>query len=470
MRIALTHPRCRLKLQWRRGGLSYGLQVTERPRSTDAHTAVSFSTQQAQEARRVGDRGGAKKWRSFVVWVSATAGSFVAVLAMLLFVGGHISLPNEHQQDAWVNGGLNVAVRELVGRGDPTDFLVDFASAHALMDGGDPYAISAKLIHGVGPDWPVNTANPHPPTVLMLVLPIILLPYDVALAAWALAMIYVFVGTIRLLGVRLHYAIPLGIAIGLTFPGAYGILNPVPIIGLGVAMAYRWRDTPMVAALGVALAAAPKSSGLVLIAPFLLAGRLRTVGWTALWYGLLAMVPLAIDHQVWTNYFPAAMTALRLNAARAGNASLLHLGRSWGISEVVTVGIIGIVVAVVALARRDLFWPVAFATVAVLPVAWMYSLLTFLPLIVWAVVRSPRRSAGLAVIAGALTVSSAPLGPWGPITYPIVTVVVLLLLVTAEADMPREALWLLPRFDPFKSWPVLDISPHRLQGQPSQNP
>jgi hypothetical protein len=448
--------------------MSYGLQVTERPRTTEARKAVSFVTHEAQETRRVGDRP--PRWRSIVVWVSGTLASFVAVLAVLLFVGGHISLPNERQQDAWANGGLNVAVRELVGRGDPTDFLIDFASAHALIDGRDPYAISATLIHGVGPDWPVNTANPHPPTVLTLVLPTVLLPYAIALAAWALAMIYVFVGTIRLLGVRLRYAIPFGIAIGLTFPGAYGILNPVPIIGLGIAMAYRWRNTPMVAALGIAFAAAPKSSGLVLIAPFLLAGRLRTVGWTALWYGLLAMIPLAIDHQVWTNYFPAAMNALKLNAARAGNASLLHLGRSWGIREVVTVGIIGIVVGVVALARRDMFWPVAFVTVAVLPVAWMYSLLTFLPLIVWAVVRSPRRSAGLAIIAGALMVSSPPLGPWGPIIYPIVTVVVLVLLVTAEADLPREALWLPPRFDPFKSWPVLDISPHRLHGRQIENP
>jgi len=434
--------------------MSYGLLVTEPTRAT----AVRLWTGEAKDPREVDKLDAVRTWRSYAVWMAATLGSYFAVLATLLYLGGHISLPYERLQDTPNNGGLNVAVRELVGRGDPTDFLVDYASARALVDGRDPYGISATLIHGVGPDWPIKTANPHPPTVLMLVLPTTVLRYNVAVAAWALAMIYVLVGTIRLLGVRLLYAIPFGIAIGLTFPGAYGILNPVPIIGLGAAVAYRSRNTPMVAALGIALAAAPKASGLILVAPFLLAGRLRTVGWTAFWYGLFALIPLAIDHHVWKAYFPAAANAIKLNAARAGNASLLHLGRSWGIGSFVTLAIIGVAVCLVALARRDLFWPSVWATVATLPVAWMYSLLTFLPLIVWAVVRAPQRSAGLAILAGAITVGSAPLGLWGTIGYPIATVVVLLLLVTAEASVPGESLWLPPRFDPFKSWPVLDIS------------
>jgi hypothetical protein len=441
--------------------------VTEPSRTAPDRTGVTLSspdaedtpfTQTAEDRAEVSDRNSPQRWRSFTIGVAATLGSYVAVLAMLLYLGHHISLPDERQQHSGSNGGLNSAVRELVGRDDPTDFLVDYASARALTDGRNPYAVSATLIHGVGPDWPVRTANPHPPTVLSLMLPTTVLRYDVAMAAWALAMIYVFIGTMRLLSIRLGYAIPFGIAIGLTFPGAYGIDNPVPIIGLGIAVAYRWRNTPMIAALGIALAAAPKSSGLLLIIPFLLAGRLRTVGWTAFWYGLSALIPLAFDHHVWQAYLKTGTAAIKANAARADNESLLHLGRSSGSSNVVTVGIICTAVCAVAVARRDLFWPVVWASVATLPIAWMYSLLTFLPLVVRAVVRSPRRSAGLAIAAGAVTVGSAPLGPWGTIAFPIVTIVVLVLLITAEPEAAGEALWLPLRFDPFRSWPFLTLS------------
>jgi hypothetical protein len=426
--------------------------------SRSAEGDIDFAT--AEEVNPRAGRTGCPRSRLTrgALWVAATLGSYVVVLAILLYLGRHVSLPSERQLNSQVTGGLNVATRELIGRGDPTDFLVDYASARALVAARDPYDVSARLIHDIGLNWPVGTANPHPPTAVTLVMPTTLLPYHIALAAWELAMIYAIVGTMWLLRVRLLYAIPAGIAIGLTYPGAYGISNIVPVIGLGIAIAYRWRNMPVIAGLGIALAAAPKSSGLILVIPFLLAGRLRTVGWTAFWYGLFATIPLMLDHHIWSAYLKAGTLAIRLNENHVSNGSLLYLGRSSGLPDVVSLGILGIIVCLVAIARRDMFWPVAWATVAMLPIAWMYSLMTFLPMIVWAIVRSPRRSAGLAILAVAFTVSAAPQSLWTPIAFPIVAAIVLLLVVTAETDARGEAVWLPPRFDPFKSWPVLDVS------------
>jgi hypothetical protein len=290
----------------------------------------------------------------------------------------------------------------------------------------------------------VQTANPHPPTVLALMLPTVLLTYRVALAAWALAMIFVFAATFWVLGVKTVPALALGVAAGLTFPGAYGISNVVPIIGLGIAIAYRWRDNPMIAGLGIALAAAPKSSGLLLVVPFLLSGRVRATLSAAMWYGITAVVPLIMDPHIWSNYFSAGLSAVAGNSRRGDNASLLHVAHNWGVPHAATVLVIAGLALGVALVRKDLFWPAAWSMVASLPVAWMYSALTFTPLIVWAILRSPRRSAPLAILAIGFTVGSAPLGNWGPIAFPIVTAIVLVLLLTAEPERPPRAFWLVP--------------------------
>ena len=84
-------------------------------------------------------------------------------------------------------------------------------------------------------------------------------------------MIFALIWTVHLVGVRLAIAAPIGLAIAATFPGAEaGIGNAVPLIGLGIAIAYRYRDSPIVAAIGLTLAAAPKYSGLLLVIPFVL--------------------------------------------------------------------------------------------------------------------------------------------------------------------------------------------------------
>ena len=326
--------------------------------------------------------------------------------------------------DAPGGGGLGVAVQELLGRTLGTDFLVDYASASALTHHVDAYAQSPVLFQRLGIEWPVSTANPHPPTLLTLVLPFELVKYSHALAAWTLAMIFVLVATIRMVGLSWSLAVPIGVGLGLAMPGAYGISNPVLLIGFGVALAYRWHNEPFVAGLGIAIASAPKSSGLILVVPFLLARRFGTVAWAAICFAVMAAVPMLFQPDVWARYLDAGVQAIIFNQARPDNASLIHLGETLGLSSIAPLAVVGLAGVVLALLTRDTFWPTVWVMVVALPIAWMYSLLTFVPIGVLVFRRSGAVPIALVAAATGLTLAGPPLGRWPVAIFPIVTILI----------------------------------------------
>jgi hypothetical protein len=377
----------------------------------------------------------------------ALAGICAYVLGVLAlhFLGLHVTLPNETTNPTDPSGGIAPAARELLGRAAvPTDFYADYASAHALTHGRDAYAPMRTLFTGLGPAWDVPGVNPHPPTTFALVLPFTLLHYGGALTAWALAMILALIATLRLVGVRLSLAVGIGIGLAITFPGAYGIANPVAIIGLGVALAYRYRDRPAIAGLGIALAAAPKGSGLILAVPFLAAGRIKTVVYAAVYYCLFAAVPVLFQSNIWQRYLKEAPASVRYNENRPDSGSLLRLAHNWfGWPAIVSIVVIGIITVAMIFVARDLFWPPVWAMVAALPIAWMYSLLTLVPLVAWAVTKSPRRVGLLAAVAAGITIASPPVGLWTPMSYALVVVLTAAILVSLRAT--ESTLW-------FASW------------------
>ncbi len=396
------------------------------------------------------------------VRVVAWCATYGAVLSVLLYVGRHIRLLDDKIGSSDVGSGLAPALRALLGRPDRRDFFVDYASSHALTHHKDAYDISAHLFRGLGPAWAVNGPNPHPPTLLILVLPFVLLSYGPALAGWALAMVGVFIATLRLVGVPLRYALAIGVGLAITFPGAYGIVNVEPVIGLGIALAYRYRDSPIIAGLGIALAALPKGSGLVLAVPFLLAARLRTVVYAALFYAGAALVPVFWQSNIWGRYLDVGLKSVHANAyLRADNASLLYLSHSlWGLSYTATAFLIVLITIGLVLAQRDLFWPTAWASVAVLPIGWMYSLLALVPLIAFAVLQAPRRTAGLALVATGVALGTPPFGRWPTVWYPVVVGTVAAMYLCMR---PKQSiLWLPPQLD--------RLLPKRLQLTPRTEP
>jgi hypothetical protein len=332
-------------------------------------------------------------------------------------------------------------VHQFLGRPGGTDFLVDYASAYALVHHGDAYEITEKLSERVGAHWEVSTANPHPPTMLPFILPFLAGDYRSALGAWSLAMLFVLILSVRFLDVPWAVAGGVGVALAVSFPGAYGIGNPVPLIGLGLAIAYRWRNHPLLAGLGIALAAAPKISGILIVIPFLLARRFKAVAVAAGVYGVLAGLPVLFQSNVWSRYFQAGVRAAVLNASRSDNASWLHLAERCGVSSFVVIALLGVLAIVAAIITRDTFWPAVWLIVVALPIAWMYSLLTLLPLAVHVVRRGSPTSIGLILAAAGLMIGSPPSSHWPVVVFPWVTMLAFIGLLLTR-PMTGERFWL----------------------------
>jgi Glycosyltransferase family 87 len=258
-------------------------------------------------------------------------------------------------------------------------------------------------------------------------------------------MVAAFIATLAAMRVPLRIAVPLGLVIALVYPGAYGIGNPVPVIGLGMALAYRYRDEPALAGVGLALAISPKVSGAVLLVPFVVTGRYRAFAWGLGLLGLLALIPMAFQPDIWIRYLDAGVEGIRLNVN--DNSLLTRIGLHWGLGREPTLVLLGLCSGLLALRTRDLYWPLCWLAVAALPILWMYSLLTLIPLLVHAVQRGGRWTTPLVVLAAGLTVASPPLGEWPALVAPVVLVLAFAALWSARPTSPSEGFWLSERHE-----------------------
>lgn len=367
---------------------------------------------------------------------------YASAVVFMALVMRNVVLPDEQAGMDATFGPFNAFLQETSGKRVLTDFQIDFGSAVALAHGADPYGTSAEIFDRFGmPAWDVAVANPHPPTTVAIVLPFTVLSYQNALTAWTILMVFAVIATIQLMGVRLPYAAPLGLAICVIWPGAYAIGNVVPLIGLGIALAYRFRDQPVLAAIGLTVAAAPKASGLILVLPFLLTMRWKPALWTAGFMTALAIVPLAFYPATWSRYLDVGLESIAKNAARLDNGSLLNLATNWGIPSVAAGAVLVALALAAALLIKDSFWPTVWLIVALLPIAWMYSLITLLPMFVLVVRRPNPWGVGAVALGTALTVGSPPLGEaWPPKVIPVVVMLawVALLQIRDDSFWPRR--------------------------------
>jgi len=380
---------------------------------------------------------------SWIIVTIAGLTVWIASVAILVTIGYHVTLPAESVGMAAAGGGIGATAHQLTGKASGTDFLIDYAAAHALTHHDDAYAKSARLTVKVGEPWAVSTADPHPPTFLTLLLPFTLVRYRWAEAAYAAAMIFVLVATIRLLGVRWAFAIGAGVGIAIAFPGAYGISNPVPLIGLGVAIAYRYRDQPWVAGAGLALAAAPKWSGLLLVVPFLFTHRWRAAQVAVGLFAALAVIPIIWQHNVWSRYLKDGLHAISVNANRRDNAAVLHAAKDFGVPSLLAGAALFALTAFAATRARDTWWPTVWLVVAALPVAWMYSTLTLLPIAVVATRRPATWPRAVVLLMAGLISATPQGGPWTRYMYPVVVGLAWLLLFSR------------PAADESRFWPTL---------------
>jgi Glycosyltransferase family 87 len=373
--------------------------------------------------------------RRTIVWGAIF---LVVFLASKLFMHGP-PWPSEDYVMDGSEGPLNAFLQQVLGHWVPTDFQSDYVSAKALLAGNDPYQRGEDMFPVYGaPSWGFGVANPHPPTMVALTIPFALLEYQSAITAWSVLMIFVLIWTFSLMGVPRSVSIAAGLGVAITFPGAYAIGNAVPLIGLGIALAHRFRDNPMIAGLGLTMAATPKSSGLLLALPFLLSARRLTVAWAALLTAIVAIAPLAFYPDVWHRYVAAGLDAIRAVQARPDNASILHLAATWGLPQLVVMLSLTLVTLLLVLGTRNTYWPTVWLMVAALPISWTYSMLTLIPIYCMCVKRRTFWSIASVVIGAGLVVACPPWGLWPTYVVPIV----LLMAALAVWQIRDSSFWL----------------------------
>jgi hypothetical protein len=220
-----------------------------------------------------------------------------------------------------------------------------------------------------------------------------------------------------------------------------GQLTPIWLLGL--ALAWRLRNRPAPAGAAIALASLTKLLPALCLLPFLLMRRWSVVrGFALVWAVALAAL-LVFEPHVINRYLTILRTASREQAGRGENSAMLWAAaHNYGAAGVVVGAVLVAAVLVQTLRRvqrydklERLSWDgVGWAAVALLPIAWIYSLLPLLPTITRLVRRGGLIAASLSLVTFAIPFVVDPFGLPGGIRLAIATGALGGALLVARAD------------------------------------
>jgi hypothetical protein len=298
--------------------------------------------------------------------------------------------------------GFNDFAGNLGGSAGTTDVGWEVAASRALLDPGvsayAPLTTIAALIDMAGDSW---QANSHPPTALPLGIPLAFVPYSWWLPCWMIAMICTMAITMRVMGAPIWASYPTALLLGLTSQGQNVLTGTYPVMGVALALAWRYQRRPTVAALSYAVIAASRGIGIVLLLYPLVRRRWRTVITALVTVLVLSLLAVWIEPNVVSGFLDAGRASIMLNLdvpILTPAALLMDAGLPWWLAWLAAPAI----AAAALLRRRSLFWVIAWLSFAITPVAWPHSFAMALPLavMIW-------RSGGLGVAF--MILSAAPL-------------------------------------------------------------
>jgi len=278
---------------------------------------------------------------------------------------------------------LLTALRPLGGFGGPSDLLQDLVGARALRHGGDLYPPLGPAIAALGVDWPLTHRSTHPPSAFLFLLPLADLSWPVVAKVWAIGMLLVLGGAWWAFrpATRWWLVAPL-LLLWPPILSALGQFTPVWLLGL--SLVWHWRQRAFVAGVCIGLASLPKFLPAVALLPYVRARRWEALaGFGAVWLGAFAVL-IALDPAAPVAYLLAQRVTSLEQAARDDNGAMLAVafhtfGQFGGI-----VGVVFLAVVVICAWQRPFddaggwaLW--CWLTVALLPIAWVYSLVPLLP-------------------------------------------------------------------------------------------
>jgi Glycosyltransferase family 87 len=338
-------------------------------------------------------------------------------------------------------GGIRTAAAQLRGDGPPVDLVQDYVGARDVARGREAYPVLTRAYASVGLTWPAGHRSTHPPTAFLLVLPVAWLPWKAASAVWTVLMLAALAGAYWALGAPAGAAVALAPLTILWPPGGWSMGQLTPLWLLGLALAWRLRDRPAPAGAAIALASLTKLLPALSLLPFLLLRRWSVLRGFALVWGAAVALLLVLDAGAIGRYVTILRTASREQAARGENSALLwaaeHKFGAAGLA-VAAVLVCAVLVRTLRRVRRRgeldrLSWDgFGWAGVALLPIAWIYSLLPLLPALTRLVRRGGLLAAALALVTFVIPFLVDPFGLPGGIRLAVATAALGLALVVAR--------------------------------------
>ena len=338
-------------------------------------------------------------------------------------------------------GGTRTAAAQLRGSGPPVDLVQDYVGARDVVHGRDAYPVLTRAYASVGLEWPAPHRSTHPPTAFLLALPVAWLGWKAAAAVWMVLMLAALAGAYWALGAAPGAAVALAPLTLAWPPGGWSMGQLTPLWLLGLALAWRLRDRPAPAGAAIALASLTKLLPALSLLPFLLLRRWSVLRGFALVWGAAVAALLALDAGVIGRYVTIVRTVSREQAERGENSALLWAAaHNYGAAGVAAAIVLVVAVLVRGLLRirraRELdrlSWDgVGWLGVALLPIAWIYSLLPLLPALARLVRRGGLVAAALALVTFVIPFLVDPFGLPGGIRLAFATAALGASLVVAR--------------------------------------
>lgn len=282
----------------------------------------------------------------------------------------------------------------LSGNSPASDMAVNYLGARLMIDHENPYPILGPALKKVGIDWDVPHASTHPPTAILLAAPLSFFTWPVFSMLWAWLMTLLLYNSLPndLKGIPQKSLLLLVL---LFWPPISFSLGQLTIVWLScIVLAYRCREkNPALAGALIGVATFTKFFPIIMLAPFILRKKWGAViGFSIVWFAAISILYL-LDPQIWVSYFQANSSNFIHQMMREDCSSFpLFLYKQFGISGAfITAALLIVFVRHflriyirhgISSAIGEYEWAgYLFLSIILLPIAWIYSVVPLLPIL-----------------------------------------------------------------------------------------
>lgn len=171
----------------------------------------------------------------------------------------------------------------------------------------------------------------HPPTSVVLGVPLIPVPYGWWLGFWVVASLFALAGTLRLLDVSAWLAYPIALGLALTGPGGEALVTTYPLSALGIAIAWRFRDRTVAGGMAMGLLSAERGILGLLLLYSAARRRWRQVALAVSLVAVLTLVAVAFEPGVISGFLTDGLASVQQNVSRPETYTLQAIAERRGL-------------------------------------------------------------------------------------------------------------------------------------------